>query len=106
MLERIPISADRTLGWIRICYVSGQPAMVKFCKRHFVVSKGGAIMSFVVIGSKDFRFRLSRKVFDWLLFPFHRHYKNKRPPPVTGKAFDASISIRFPQLNHPFGGKK
>ena len=56
-------------------------------------------MRLVVIGGEDFRFYLSRKVFDWLLLPFHRHYKNKRPPPVPGESFDGSVSIRFPHID-------
>ena len=76
--------------------------MIKFSKCKTMISKGGVLMSFVVIGRENLCFKLCCKVFDWLLFPFHRHYKNKRPPPVSGEPFDAAVAIRFTHFNNPF----
>lgn len=59
-------------------------------------------MRLVVIGGEDFRFYLSRKVFDWALPAFLRYYKDKRPPPVPGEHFDAAVAIRFTHFNNPF----
>lgn len=59
-------------------------------------------MRLVVIGGEDFRFYLSRKVFDWALPAFLRYYKDKRPPPVPGEPFNGSVSIWFSHTTNPF----
>ena len=86
----------------KISDMSGKPTVVKFCKGKTMIRKGGVLVSFVVIGRINLCFKLCRKVSDWFLLPFHRHYKNKRPPPVSGEPLDAAVAIRFTHFNNPF----
>lgn len=51
------------------------------------------IMSLVVVSLKDFSVNLVGKIFNRSLLTILRYYKNKRPPPVSGQPFDATVSI-------------
>lgn len=53
------------------------------------------IMSLVVVSLKDFSVNLVGKIFNRSLLTILRYYKNKRPPPVSGQPFDATVSIWF-----------
>lgn len=101
MPKSILVSANGTGRWVCISNMSVQPSVVKFGKCKTMISKGGVLMSFVVIGRINLCFKLCRKVSDWLLLPFHRHYKNKRPPPVPGEPFNGSVSIWFSHTTNP-----
>ena len=67
-----------------------------------MISKGGAVMYFVIVSCENFRFYLCCKVFDRALPSGIAYYKNKRPPPVPGESLNGAVAIRFTHINNPF----